>query len=76
MRTFDEPQRIAIQHEVFDDAEDIEESRWVEQRDTMQADRIDIGSSVVLFENSETDDVLAVSAENFISAWSAGVDAD
>ena len=70
----DEPQRVAVQHEVFDDGEgdSVEVGQWVEQRDTVLATHVRYGDGVVAFENRESDDCLLVGTENFISAWTEG----
>ena len=69
---FPEPQRVAIQHEVFDDSGDIETSQWVEERDTVTATEITHTESVIAISNSETGECMLVSTENFISAWTGG----
>ena len=72
---FDEPQRIAVHHEVFDDDGSPEGGEWVKEREVVKADRVDFGTNVVAFINTQTEDELLVSTDNFISAWTEDINA-
>lgn len=73
--SFDEPQRVAVVYEAFEDGEgdSLEVGQWVRQRDTVSVTHIHYHDLVVAFENREADDCLTVGAENLISSWTDGV---
>ena len=73
--TFDDPQRVAVVYEAFEDDEgdSVKVGEWVQQRETLSVTHIHQHDLTVAFENRETDDCLVVGSENLISAWTEGV---
>lgn len=69
--SFDEPTRIAVVSERFDD--EGRNGEWVKETDRITATHVHFGGTTIAFEHRDGDEMFMVSSEAFIQMWTQNV---